>query len=107
MWLAVFAAAGLAVGLLGRVQSRAFRWVLAAVLWPAAFLAMWYVDVEIPFSESSFDSNGAPAPLWVALLATFARLASLASLFLASPLPHRRPDEEIEQKQASGAPNGL
>ncbi|HEY0682357.1 MAG TPA: hypothetical protein VGD45_08510 [Steroidobacter sp.] len=92
MWLAVFAAAGVVVGLLGRVQSRAFRWVIAAVLWPAAFVGMLYVDVNIPFSESHFDS-GAPAPLWIALLATFARLAALASLCLASPLPQRRPDE--------------
>ena len=82
--LAALAAAFLTVSLLARlVQAPSLRWLVAAVIWCAAIAGFVVVDVNVPLSESHFYPSGAPAPLWFALAACFARFAAFASLALA------------------------
>jgi hypothetical protein len=81
--LAVAGLAFLAVYLATRVLPHSLLWMFLAATWCAAVVAIFVVDVNIPLSESHLYSSGAPAPLWLALCATFVRFATLATIVLA------------------------
>lgn len=81
--LAVLAAAFLAMRQLARVQSYRIRWWVALATWCAAIAGFLVVDVNFPLSESHLYPDNAPAPLWLALCALFARFAAFASLAMA------------------------
>ena len=81
-------AAFIVVHLLTRVRIRSVAWVAIAVLWFAAIGAIVFVDVNLPLSDSHLRPHGS-APLWLTLIAAFARFAALASILLARQILQR------------------
>ncbi|HEY0682356.1 MAG TPA: hypothetical protein VGD45_08505 [Steroidobacter sp.] len=101
--LAVLAAAFVVVSLLARVKARAVRWWAAAVILVAASVAVFFVDVNVPLSESHLYPVTTPAPLWLALLAAFARFSMFATIILMRDLLHqpaREPRSEANEADA-------
>jgi E3 ubiquitin-protein ligase DOA10 len=97
--VAVAGAAFLVVHLLTHIRLHSVAWVGIAVLWFAAIAAIVFVDVNIPLSDSQLRPSSMPAPLWLTLVAAFARFAALASIFMARQILQRsviEPDKPLQ-----------
>lgn len=68
-----------------RLKTVGATWALVGGIWCVAIALIVLVDVNVPLSASHYAANNAPAPLWVALFAIFARFAALSVVILAAP----------------------
>jgi hypothetical protein len=97
--IAVAIAAFLCVRMLRRVRKHSVLWLSVAGLWSGAIAAIVFLDVNIPLSESHLRPSGSPAPLWLAISATYVRLAALASIFVAQQIlqqPIEQPNNRLQ-----------
>lgn len=67
-----------------RLRSSGARFAFAIVLCVPAFLSLWFIDTSLPLSASHYRASGTPAPVWVAALAWWFRVAALAAMILGS-----------------------
>lgn len=63
-----------------RAPSARLAWVFTAALWLAWGAGMYFMDTEIPLSESHFRAGGEPVPLWLALIVLMTGSAKIAAL---------------------------
>ena len=63
-----------------RRASRPTAAILAALSIVAGIAAIWLVDVNVPLSDSHWQSDGRPVPAWIALVAWLGRLAPIAAI---------------------------
>ena len=75
-----------------RLKSVKAYYMLAAILFAASLVCLWFIDINFPLSASDFRPRGEPAPSWVGGFAFFIRSASFASIAVAVSR-HRKAEE--------------
>lgn len=63
-----------------RAPSVRLAWVFTAALWIAWGTSKFFIDTNIPLSESHFRPGGEPAPLWLALIVLMIGGAKMGAL---------------------------
>jgi hypothetical protein len=106
--IAVASAAFICVWLASkRLQTVTSCYVLAGILWTAAFVTVWFTDTNVPLYSSHYRPGGEPAPVWLATLAFFIRSAAFASIFVAASR-HRNavePNNRVQATRETRAPD--